>query len=168
MKDVVGLTITRAVIEQKSTTGIERYFHQLTTKGRAAYQSVVFIFDGYNDTSEQVYEIKEVRDWVYSLFCLFPHLLYFINPKIDTHITLLACLGDVQTLLVGSTPLTPNQYEDQGIDMIAYAPHYLYNVTIDDDLFMAMDFALQKYGRSICDIPGASLTIKMIRGVTNR
>lgn len=168
MIEVVSLTVTRAAIEQKSTSGIERYFHQLTKNGPAAYQSVLFIFDGYDDTTEQVYEIKEIRDWVYSLFRLFPHFLYFINTRIDTHITLLACLGDVETLLVGNAPLTPNQYDELGVDMVAYAPRHLYNITIDDDFFMAMDFALQKYGQSIGDTAGAAMTIEMIRGVTNR
>lgn len=167
MNEIVGLTITRSAIEQKSTTGIERFFHQLTRNGKSAYQSVFFIFDGYDDTTEQVYEIKDIRDWVYTLFRLFPHFLYFINRKLDSHITLLACLGDVETLLIGNAPLTPNEYASLGVDMLSYAPRHLYNITIDDDLFMALEFAIQKYGRSIGDTKGAALTIEMIRGVTN-
>lgn len=168
MTEVTSLTITRAAIEKKSTSGIERYLHQLTKKGRSSYQSIVIIFDGFDDTTEQVYEIKEIRDWVYSMFRLFPHILYFVSPLLDSHLTLLACLGDVETLLIGNAPLTPNEYESLGIDMVKFAPRHLFNIMIDDDLFMAMDFALQNYGQSIGDIPGAALPIEMIRSVTNR
>lgn len=168
MNEVVGLTITREVIEQKSTSRIEKYFHQLTKNGQTAYQTVFIIFDGYDDTTDQVYEIKEIRDWVYSLFRLFPHFLYFINPQIDTHITLLACLGDVETLLIGSPPLTPNEYNELELDMMTHSPRHFYNISIEDDLFMAMDYALQNYGNCIGDKIGAALTIEMIRGVINR
>jgi len=168
MNEIIGLTITRAAIEQKSISRIQTFFHELTKNGLSAYQSVIFIFDGYDDTTEQIYEIKEVRNWVYSLFLQFPHFLYFVNPQIDTHITLLACLGNVETLLVGNAPLTPKEYDDLRVDMISQAPRYFYHLSVEDDLFTAMEYALKKYGRSIDDMAGAQSTIEMLRGVTNR
>lgn len=162
------LRIKRRVIEMKHIDPVERYFHRLTAEGVTSFQKVIIVFEGYDDTTEEVYEIKEVREWVYSIFRLFPHFIYFISMELDSHITLLACLGDVETIRIGSYPLTPNEYAALGIDIIRETQRFHYNIKIDDDLFMAMDFAIRKYATSIRDHFGAERILEMIRGVTNR
>jgi hypothetical protein len=168
INETIVLHIQRRVVEQKYTDSVEKYLHQLSAEGGSSFQKVVFIFEGYDDTVDEVYEIKEVRDWVYRLFRLFPHLMYFISPQFDSHITILACLGDVETVRIGSYPLTPNEYDALGIDIMNDLQRARYRITIEDDMFMAMEFALHKYAKSIGDNFGAARTLEMIRAVTNR
>ncbi|MCM3130241.1 hypothetical protein SAMN05518848_112132 [Paenibacillus sp. PDC88] len=97
------LRIQRRVVEMKYTDSVE----------------------SYDDTVEEVYEIREVRDWVYSIFRLFPHFIYFISMEFDSHLTVLACLGDVETIRLGSYPLTPNENKKLGIDIVQEAPRAL-------------------------------------------
>lgn len=168
MNETNVLHIKRKVIEHKQTDSVERYLHHLSSEGGTSFQKVVFVFEGYDDTIDEVYEIMEIRDWVYSLFRLFPHLMYFMSPQFDSNITILACLGDVETVRIGSYPLTPNQYAEAGIDILKETLRSHYVITIDDDLFMAMDYALTNYAKSIGDHFGATMTLELIRAVTNR
>jgi len=44
-------------------------------------ENVDIAFDGYNDYSEELFEIVEVRDYVYKLDDEFPYWLYFLSKK---------------------------------------------------------------------------------------
>jgi len=168
MREIIHLTIKRAVIEGKCTAGVEQYFHQLTKEGLSAFQSVVFHFEGYDDASDQIYEINEIRDWVHSLFLLFPHFMYFINHEMDSHILLLACLNDLETVQIGESPHLLDEYEEYRIVKLVNEPRFYLKINMDEDILRAMDYALQNYGKSIGDFTGAALTVEGIRNITNK
>ena len=44
-------------------------------------ENVDIAFDGYNDYSEELFEIVEVREYVYKLDDEFPYWLYFLSKK---------------------------------------------------------------------------------------
>ena len=44
-------------------------------------ENVEIAFDGYNNYSEELFEIVEVRDYVYKLDDEFPYWLYFLSKK---------------------------------------------------------------------------------------
>jgi hypothetical protein len=84
--------------------------------GRKSFSSALIYFDGYNDVTDELHEIIEVRKYVKGLFDRFPHLLYYINFELEGHHVLLSSLLDFQSVSVGER-LTPIQLtEKYGFD----------------------------------------------------
>jgi hypothetical protein len=166
--DLCLVSITRAAVENNSLLAMERQLESLSDSGKNSFQSMVIEFDGYNDERDQIYEIPSVRKWVYEVFMLCPHLLYFVSHYLDSHLVLLACLGDVETSWSGPPTLTPREYLRAGIDPVIEAPRRKYEIRLADDTYARMALSLQHYGRLIGDPEGASVIITMINTVTHR
>jgi hypothetical protein len=77
------------------------------------YDSLVLSVSGYDDTLEELYEINHVRRWFRRLICKLPHLFYFIHDLRGSRGTFLACLGEVESFLVGKREL-PLEYLKEG------------------------------------------------------
>jgi hypothetical protein len=48
---------------------------------RAFMERVCVAFDGYNDTTAELFEIPEVREYVHELDSRFPYWLYFLDKR---------------------------------------------------------------------------------------
>lgn len=81
--------------------GIESFFSMLDKLGKKAIGHVVVLFDGYNDITDELFEIHEVRNYVQEMFKRFPHLLNYINFDLEGHHWLLSCLVDVDSIYAG-------------------------------------------------------------------
>jgi hypothetical protein len=78
--------------------GIDEFFKQLDKMKRKAFNNTMILFDGYNDTTEELHEIPEVRAFVKELFERYPHVLNYVNFELEGHHVLLSSLTDVVTL----------------------------------------------------------------------
>ena len=59
-------------------------------------QKVMITFMGYDDTPQEIYEIKAIRKFVEKLFRKYPYILYFINNFESNAGLLLACIADIR------------------------------------------------------------------------
>ncbi|QNR70161.1 hypothetical protein IAQ67_14300 [Paenibacillus peoriae] len=162
------MNISKRSIDEMSFEVVERCLSFLLEQGANSFGKIITMFDGYNDIKDEVYEINEVRKWVKGLFDLYPHFLYFINYSLDSHITLLSCVGDIQISYVGDETLSPNEYVRLGIDPLIDVKPKQWIITLPNSLYISMEKALIDYGQQINDFIGAAEAIKMIKIITNR
>ena len=59
-------------------------------------QKIMITFMGYDDTPQEIYEIKAIRLFVEKLFRKYPYILYFINNFESNSGLLLACIADIK------------------------------------------------------------------------
>jgi len=59
-------------------------------------QKVIITFMGYDDTPQEIYEIKPIRLFVEKLFRKYSYILYFINNFESNAGLLLACIADIK------------------------------------------------------------------------
>ena len=66
--------------------GVLRFIKKLDKLGgRKSFGHAAILIDGYNEVPEELHEIIEVRNFIGGLFDRVPHLLYYINFKLDLH-----------------------------------------------------------------------------------
>jgi len=70
-----------------------KLLHECKTK---SCQKIMITFMGYDDTSQEIYEIKPIRLFVEKLFRKYPYILYFINNFESNAGLLLACIADIR------------------------------------------------------------------------
>lgn len=165
--DLYVMNINKDLITEQSYTFINNsvsYLRNLKTK---AHKSVIIMVDGYGEVATELYEIPEVRTWVAGLFERYPYFLYFINTDLDSHITLLSCIGDIETLTVGYPTLSPMEYKRRGIDPLKL-PRKQWNITLSEIQFSKLTNSLMEYGQEINDIAGAVQIVYLIKGLSNR
>ncbi|HLI46792.1 MAG TPA: hypothetical protein VKU94_06325, partial [Geobacterales bacterium] len=90
--------------------GIDDFFCMLDKKGSKAFGHTMILFDGYNDTATELYEIPQVRKFVKELFERYPHVLNYINFDLEGQNVLLMSLLDVEVFFKGEM-LTFDEYE---------------------------------------------------------
>ncbi|ODP26844.1 hypothetical protein PTI45_03805 [Paenibacillus nuruki] len=139
------LTIKKAVIDNQELIAIKRYFTNLSSEANMHFQSVFIDFEGYDDVLEQVYEVKEIRTWVSSLFDAFPYLLYFITPLYNNDLLLIACLCDTETFIDAEHLKTNQEYDQQHIDIFLTAPHMALDLKMKRSNYEHINMALQRF-----------------------
>ncbi|MEK5183371.1 hypothetical protein [Paenibacillus sp. FSL P4-0288] len=162
------INISKTSFDSMSFVFIDNCISQLQELKNKGFGSVLIMIDGYGDIATEVYEIPEIRNWMTGLFERYPYFLYFINYSIDTHITLLSCIGDIKITYYGEETLSPMEYLLRGIDVMKDVARKNWVITLDDSLFYRIEKSLIDYGIRVNDFMGAAETIKMIRTITNR
>ena len=70
-----------------------KLLHECKTESR---QKVMITFMGYDNTPQEIYEIKSIRRFVEKLFRKYPYILYFITNFESNSGLLLACIADIR------------------------------------------------------------------------
>ena len=70
-------------------------------------QKVMITFMGYDNTPQEIYEIKPIRLFVEKLFRKYPYILYFITNFESNSGLLLACIADIRMkAVINKKPFT--------------------------------------------------------------
>lgn len=162
------INISKSSIDSMSFSFIDECVNILHELHKKAYRSVIIMIDGYGDIAAEVYEIPEVRSWIKELFEKYPYFLYFINYSVDSHITLLSCIGDIKVTYYGEETLSPREYTRHGIDVMKDLPRKKWVITLEDSVYYNMEKFIINYGQKVNDFVGAAETIKMIKVIANR
>lgn len=76
------IIISRAEVTTKDVTSVVEALRALIASQNTAlqyFESVDLAFHGYNETSEELFEMEEVREFVYALDEQFPFWLFFLD-----------------------------------------------------------------------------------------
>lgn len=123
-KPIMFYHISKEEVLQKDYRAIARLLKTVTTVGKDAKRSLVLTQNGYDDVSDELYELQEVREFVRGMFDKYPYLLYYIadfNPEIDNW--LLCCLADeVVSVFKGERMTGDEIWEKYGLDKFNQIP----------------------------------------------
>ncbi len=78
----VIVVVSREQVEAQDTTSVLEVLQSCFSdpdRARALCENVDIAFDGYNQDSRELFEIPEVRDYVFKLDEQFPYWLYFLT-----------------------------------------------------------------------------------------
>jgi len=95
-KSLCVLAISKDEILTRDFRRIDEFvklLHECKTESR---QKIMITFMGYDDTPQEIYEIKPIRLFVEKLFRKYPYILYFINNFESNSGLLLACIADIK------------------------------------------------------------------------
>jgi len=76
------IVVAREDVEAQDTSSTLQALSALLQspeKGRSLFEQVDIAFHGYNETSEELFEIESVREFVHALDEQFPYWLYFLS-----------------------------------------------------------------------------------------
>lgn len=92
--DFLSFTISKEDILKSDFTGPMNILGQLTSDiyvMKYFRERVDIIFDGYNETSSELWEIPEVRNYVLELDSKFPYWLFFLSKNGNGLFVILKC-----------------------------------------------------------------------------
>ena len=78
------IVVSRAEVDAKDISSVLGALRALIASPDAAmqyFENVDIAFHGYNETREELFEIQEVREFVYALDEQFPYWLFFLNKS---------------------------------------------------------------------------------------
>lgn len=107
------LQIPRQDVENKDIGMITHYIKQLE-KIKAPAQCVEITFSGYDDTTDEVYEIQDIRAWVSLVLKEAPEILFYTAFHFGTTMRILNCAYDfshVKTRLMNAHEATDYFFE---------------------------------------------------------
>lgn len=134
------LEITKKDIASLSLVRVKNLVSQLEVRnqhGEDLANSLCIMFQGYDDVSEEVFEIDEIRRWTMTLYNEMPYIFYFLNRDIKADTLILSCLLDFKTL-------KNDQLKEQPVILVN-----------NDKIMHRISDEILKYGKRIADPSGA-------------
>lgn len=96
--DLIIHSVNKSEVINKNTNTLNRVLKSLRKDLIKSYCKIMIIFDGYDNDQREIYEIREIRDYVRKLFDENNDLFYFITKMGSLNKVILACISDFQQL----------------------------------------------------------------------
>lgn len=159
MSNLYVIQIPRTEIESKDIGTITHYVKQLE-KIKAPSQCVEITFSGYDESTDEVFEIQEIREWVTEVLNKTPEILYYTSLSIGTTTRLLACVYDIETISLKRM----NAYEANEYTLEHGVPQQQpVVITIPESERLRLYGAIKSYGLKRKDLHGASVIVKALK-----
>lgn len=95
--DFVGIAIPNYEVKAKNFNRLDDVIKILRPLGVKGKEKLIISFSGYSDTTDEVYVIQEIRDYVKALFERHSFIFYYLSSQQMTKTMLFACLSDLQS-----------------------------------------------------------------------
>lgn len=96
--DLIIHSVNKSEVINKNTNTLNRVLKSLRKDLIKSYCKIMIIFDGYDNDQREIYEIREIRDYVRKLFDENNDLFYFITKMGSLNKVILACISDFQQI----------------------------------------------------------------------
>lgn len=93
-KPMMFYHIPKEEIVSKDLRHLDKLMKTVQEVGKGAKNSLILTVNGYDDTTDELYEIKEVRDYVEAMFNKYPHILYYISDFQEADVWILSSYAD--------------------------------------------------------------------------
>jgi len=90
------LAISKDEILTRDFRRLDKFIKLLQECKTKSRQKIMITFMGYDNTPQEIYEIKAIRLFMEKLFRKYPYILYFINNFESNAGLLLACIADIK------------------------------------------------------------------------
>jgi hypothetical protein len=140
--------------ERLNFEGLDMFFKTLDKLGKKAFGHAIIMFDGYNDTAIELYEIPEVRAFVKELFKRYPHVLNYINFDLEGHKHLMTSLFDVEVMYQGER-LTFAEHEKR-YGYFTPMPRYDAYISMPDKEIQRIKSAMLQHGSRLNSLKRAN------------
>lgn len=158
------IQIPRLDVENDDIGMITHYIKQFE-KIKAPSQCAEITFSGYDETTDEVFEIEAIRKWVTKLLRQVPEILYYTSIHMGTTTRLLACVYDIETV----SPKRMNAYQANEYTMKhGVQQQQPIVITIPEDERMRLYGAIKSYGLKRKDLHGAGAIVNALKEVFDR
>lgn len=96
--DLIIHSVNKSEVIHKDTNALNQILKSLRKDLIKSYCKTMIIFDGYDNDQREIYEIREIRDYVRKLFDENNDLFYFITKMGSLNKVILACISDFQQI----------------------------------------------------------------------
>jgi hypothetical protein len=158
-KPMLFYHISKREVLEKDFRGIANLVTTLVKVGKGAKRSLLLTCNGYDDVTDELYAIKEVREFVQAMFAKYPYLFYYITALAEGDHWLLCSLADEVNSVFHGEQMTGNQLmEKYGLDLDS-TPKVHVNITfkadsVNENKFIGMLKAIIKHGKLVKDARG--------------
>lgn len=119
-KTMLFYHIPKSEVINKDLNNLKALINNMSQVGKGVKKSLVITCDGYDDVTDELYEIQEVREFVEHLFTKIPYLLYYVTDMFEGDIWLLCSLADEVTSVSQGQKYTGHELMEKfGFDLEA-------------------------------------------------
>ena len=155
-KPMMFYHIPKEEIINKDFSGIDQLLNTVQLVGKGAKKSLIITCDGYDDVTDELYEIEEVREFVDGLFNRYPHILYYINSQFEADRWLISSYADeVQSIRKIGDRLTGDELFDKYVKNLEEVPTHQAHLTFHDKKLDKILKAIIKHGKIKKDANGS-------------
>lgn len=101
--------ISKEEVLNKDLRNINKLMSTVAKVGKGAKHSLVITCNGYDDVTDELYQIQEVREYVQLMFQRHPHILYYIANQFEADHWLLCSIADEVSSVVHGRLYTGNE-----------------------------------------------------------
>ncbi|MDY7043723.1 hypothetical protein RVS70_05840 [Virgibacillus sp. M23] len=142
-------------IQAKDYSRIDDFIKAITKIGKSLRSNCAIFCTGYDNTSEELFEIKEVNDYIKGLFRRHPFLLYYINRDMGADSWIISCLADEVRMVRTNDQIMNVSEIVKNYGLNGEVPKFPVHLSFNDDKFSRMTKAIVSHGKKIRDVKGS-------------
>lgn len=108
-KSMFAFQFTKSEVLKKDYSSFSKMMNNLALNGKLARETLVLSIGGYDDTSDELHEIKEVREFMKGLIKKFPFLLYYLATEFNASVWVVLTLADEVASVSNVERMTPDE-----------------------------------------------------------
>lgn len=125
---LINFVISKREIENHDTYRIVGQLKELLKAGPAGKNSMMLIFDGYEDDPKEIYQIPEICIYVRAVFKKFPEMFYFLSIESYTFAIMANCIfTDLQQVDVADKAMVKFAQENGDQEKVVTVDYYTKN-----------------------------------------
>lgn len=147
-KNIYVAILEKSHILDKDIKPVLQVIDAVRAKEDDAFQCIAISISGYDDTPVELWETKEVREWMHKLINQVPYLFYYIeNEYYETQKTLMLCMNNFTSSYEGER-LSPTETIARGINP-EERPQHAVRMHIHQKSYRTMCAEIRKHARLI-------------------
>lgn len=92
------VTISKKEVIENDLDKISYIFNLLKKCKKRGKQKLILNFEGFHDSNKEIFEIKEIRNFLEKVFNKYPYMFYFLSSVENNNKLILACLCEVEVI----------------------------------------------------------------------
>lgn len=154
----LGFPIERVDVENGNIDMVVAFFENIKATKSKFRNKVLFSISGYDFDKRELYEIKEVVDWIRLLIPKAPHIFYYIDEESWSFI--LCCLAEELTSFANTEDKQLDIHEiNRRILTGEGVPMYQNFIKLDGKVIDGINMSIKMLGSEVGDMMGANMVL---------
>lgn len=141
------LQIPQEDVFNKDLSKVEEFIKNIKHTRKGGYNSLFLTIDGYNHVKEELFEIKEVREWYVELFKKHPYIMYILNDFSESRQCALSCAYDLETFAKSNSRMNAYEVEEEYLKT-GIMPQFYVKIYMDNQQCINILKSCKRYAKA--------------------
>lgn len=148
--------VSREEVEQRNFEGIDLFIISLEMLRKKSFEKAAISFSGYEDVSEDIWEIDDIRYFVKRTVEKYPHIFYFLDNVFEAKDIIMYCYANIDLIN------KENDTKKENVDDVFNQPQVTLHLNFTSEQQQIIVDGLRDWAKRFGDYKGVKETMEYL------